>query len=381
MNKIVIIRNAAKQDFGGGERIPVLIAKTAQSIDPSLSIKILSGSEKLLEFASSQQVSNQRSWWLPVQNWSGSRILLMPFYLVWQILLTFYYLVQFLILKPSLVHLQSKDDFIAGTLASKILGVKVVWSDYADLKHIMMNTDVWYKNPSGKLVFFASFLVDRIFVVSKEDRRLIFGGVSNKGFRSKCEVLYYGAFDYKANISKRKVFTFVASSRIVTDKGIGELIEAFTNINKKDLKTELMIIGDGPEEEKFKNLAKTNKSIQFIGFKTNPFKYIEESHVFIIPTYHEGFSIALVEACMLGMPIIATNVGGNPEIIEDGKNGLLVKAKDINSLEGAMERLLGDDNLRNKLGKSARDKYLKEFDLGNIIKTVIVPIYGGYREN
>jgi glycosyltransferase involved in cell wall biosynthesis len=277
--------------------------------------------------------------------------------------------------QPVAVHLQSKDDFIAGTFAARVLGIKVLWSDYADLKHIFMNHKIWYKNPIGKMVYFAAHFTNKIIVVSKEDLRLISLHIPNGPVRNKMTVIYNGSFDSYKKISKNKEFTFISSSRIVTDKGIAELINAFNQLNKIHPDTKLHILGDGPEREFFENKAKSNSAITFFGHQPNPLDYVSKAHVFIIPTYHEGFSIALVEACMLGMPIIATDVGGNPEIIQHNKTGLLVKVKDSGDLFKAMKTLYTNEDLRLLIGKNARHEYTDKFNFDTIIKEQFIPLY------
>jgi glycosyltransferase involved in cell wall biosynthesis len=378
MSKIttIIIRNAAKTDFGGGERVPVFIAREVASHSDLRPI-ICSGSQKLLDFAKKESVPYLKTWWWPRQNWSGPYVLLTPIYIIWQIILYFYYLSLFTKFRPSVVHLQGKDDFIAGTFAARTLNIRVIWSDYADLKHIFLNHRIWYKNPIGKMVYFAGNFAERIFVVSKQDKSLISANIPNGIVKNKMQVMYYGAFDTYKKIEKNKTFTFISSSRIVTDKGIRELIEAFNKLNKIHPDTALNILGDGPEREYFENLAKPNVAIKFLGHKSNPLDYVNKANVFIIATYHEGFSIALVEACMLGMPIIATNVGGNPEIIRDRETGLLVKAKDVDSLYRAMAELYTNNKTRELIGSNARAEYIKKFNFETIIKQQFIPLYKG----
>ena len=373
-NVIAIIRNAAKTDFGGGERVPVFIAKEV-AIHSDLKPVLLSRSEKLLDFAQKESVTHIKTWWWSKQNWSGTNALLTPVYIVWQIILYGYYLALFSKLKPSVVHLQSKDDFIAGTFAARTLNIRVIWSDYADLKHIFLNHRLWYKNPIGKMVYFTGHFAERIVVVSNEDKSLISAHIPDGSIKDKLQVVYYGAFDAYKNVKKNKVFTFISSGRIVTDKGIGELIAAFNKLRKLYPDTALDILGDGPEKDFFEKAAKSNPAITFLGHKSNPLDYVGKAQVFIIPTYHEGFSIALVEACMLGMPIIATDVGGNPEIIRNNETGLLIKPKDTDSLYEAMKELYSNSELREKIGDNARAEYVNKFNFETIIKQQFVPLY------
>ena len=102
---------------------------------------------------------------------------------------------------------------------------------------------------------------------------------------------------------------------------------------------------------------------------------LSEADIFVHPSYLEGFSISLLEAAMLGKPIIACNVGGNPELIGDGQNGVLIPPRDMVSLTSAMHKLAGDKALREKLGQQARKTYEKRFALEKIVKQQYIPLY------
>lgn len=375
-NVVILIRNAMPYDFGGGERVPVFIAREAEKHD-SLKPIVFSRSKKLLDFAEANFVEHKKTWWWSRQNWSGVKVTLLPAYLLWQVILFIYYVMLFARYRPAVVHVQSKDDFIAGTYAARTLGARVIWSDHADLKHIFKNHRIWYKNPVGKLVYLAAHLTERIVVVSKEDKRLISVNIPAGTIRSKMKVVYNGAFDSYTPTKKYTKFTFISTGRLVTDKGIGELIDAYILFSKNVKDTELQLLGDGPEKELFQKRAASSNSITFLGYQQNPLDYVTKSHVFLLPTYHEGFSLALVEACMLSMPIIATNVGGNPEIIRDRETGLLVKAKDSVGLYHAMLELYNDESLRDKLSKNARGEYVGKFNYETIIEKGFIDFYKG----
>jgi len=375
-NVVILIRNAMPYDFGGGERVPVFIAREAKK-DDSLAPIVFSRSKMLLEFAAANSVKNRKTWWWSRQNWSGARVALLPAYLIWQIILFFYYVVLFIQYRPSTVHVQSKDDFIAATFAARLLRAQVIWSDHADLKHIFKNHRIWYKNPIGKMVYLAAHLIERIVVVSKEDERLISESIPSGTVRDKMKVVYNGAFDTYKPMKKYDKFTFISTGRLVTDKGIGELIDAYMLFSEEIEGTELHFLGDGPEKELFQKRAASNNSIIFLGYQQNPLDYVNKSHVFLLPTYHEGFSLALVEACMLSMPIIATDIGGNPEIIKDRETGLLVDVKDAVGLYRAMVELYNDEKLRDKLSMNARNEYVAKFNFETIIREEFINFYKG----
>ena len=377
MNQLrtIIIRNAAPYDFGGGERFPVFLARELQDLG-HLPI-IMSRHAKLRDYAKHEKVPYRRSWWWSKQNWSGRQALMIPLYVLWQLILTLYYIIQFRRYQPDVIHLQSKDDFIAGSIAGKIIGARVVWTDHADLKHIWRQVDMRYKNPTGKIVAWAARFTDVITVVSQSERRLVTDNLPpNSPIHRKIVVVYNGINDQKPKHMppKNKLFTFCISGRLVIDKGIREAIAAFRQFHAVHSDSRLILIGDGPDRLQFERQAK-NLPVIFCGYKTNPLPEVAAADVYLHPTYHEGFSISLVEASMLQLPIIATSVGGNPEIIHNNKTGLLIPVKDSTALRDAMEQLYTDRKFRTNLAAAARRQYLTLFVFHAIVEKQFIPLY------
>ena len=332
---------------------------------------------KLCNYAKHEQVPYRRSWWWSRQNWSGRQALMTPLYILWQLILILYYIFQFRRYQPDVIHLQSKDDFIAGSIAGKIVGARVVWTDHADLKHIWRQVDMRYKNPTGKIVAWAARFTDVITVVSQSERRLVTDNLPpNSPIHRKIVVVYNGINDQKPKRMppKNKLFTFCISGRLVIDKGIREAITAFRQFHAAHSDSRLILIGDGPDRLQFERQAK-NLPVIFRGYKTNPLPEVAATDVYLHPTYHEGFSVSLVEASMLQLPIIATSVGGNPEIIHNNKTGLLIPVKDPTALRDAMERLYTNHKLRANLAAAARRQYLARFVFHTIVEKQFIPLY------
>src|SRR5690606_31524984 len=141
--------NAYFHDFGGGERFPIELASVLQ--EGGYTPIVVTRSPKLLQLAQDRDIRVIRGWWWKFQGFSGKIAPLFPIYLAWQFLLTLWYASLILRFKPQILHPQSRDDFIAATVAGRILGKHVIWTDHADLKYIWQNHSVWYKNPVGKL--------------------------------------------------------------------------------------------------------------------------------------------------------------------------------------------------------------------------------------
>lgn len=373
---IIIIRNAKSYDFGGGERFPIYLSEVLKT--NGLKPITISHSKKLLEFAKGRDMMTIRGPWWSFQDWSSWRIIFIPLYVVWQLFLVIWYLSVFLIHKPKAVHIQSKDDFISATVAARLIGARTIWTDHADLKHIWKNIDIWFKNPTGHMVYWAAHLAHNITVVSQSEMREVSNNLSGSShIKSKLSVVYNGCADLAKEYtpSKQANFIFCLAGRVVTDKGVGEAIKAFQILKSKYKDIRLNIIGDGPEMKKFRSLANSTSGISFLGHMNEPFQSIINCDVFLLPTYHEGFSVALVEACMLGMPIIATRVGGNVEIIKNEETGLLVHPKSVDELVDAMERLYIDNDLREKISDNVRKQYLEKFIFDNIVRERFMPLY------
>jgi glycosyltransferase involved in cell wall biosynthesis len=374
---VLLIRNANSYDYGGGERVPVVIG--TELVKNGYQPIIVSRSSKLLAYAKENGLAYVKGWWWQRQDWSGKRVIFVPIYLLWQVLLIFWYVGLIVKTRAAIVHPQSKDDFIAATVAAKVLGRKVIWSDYADLKYIYQNNKIWYKNPVGKIVKFLDRFASAVILTSQNDKRLIEHSL-DEPLSDRYLVVHYGVLSGDIKPSSRPPddkdsVIFVATSRLVTAKGIGELIEAFKTISADRPNVRLWLFGEGPEEDQFKKLAATNTQVVFWGYPNDTLARAASCDVFVHPSYLEGFSISLVEAAKLGLPIIACNVGGNPELVVDGHNGLLVKDRDVQSLADAMARLADDEVLRHKFGQAARKDYEAKLIFENIVKDQIIGIY------
>lgn len=376
---VLLIRNAAKNDFGGAETYPVSVAKllSKNGYHPV----VVSRSKKVLEYAQNHSVRTRPGWWWSRQNWSGKRILLVPIYVLWQFILTLWYVGLIVRTGAQVLHIQSKDDFIAGTIAGRLMRKKVVWTDHMDLRYVFQNISQPLRNPVGKMVFQAGKLAHHIILISENELRLVTSHFKNNDDLSDQIILVKnGVIDVRDQYAHRpqQTFSFCLASRIVVNKGIGEAIQAYILFKQNiaaNRPTRLDIYGDGSDYDKFKTLASGHDDIVFHGHQANAIAKIAQSDVFILPSYQEGLSITLLEATMLGKAIIASAVDSNPEVIHDGMTGLLVKARDIESIADAMTRIYTDPTLRKKLESGARSNYERTFNLETIVKNEIIPLY------
>lgn len=371
MKRIALIRNSYSFDVGGAEIFPVNLAKIVAKED--YAPVILSSNKKTLAMAKNAKLSQRHSPWWSFQNFSGLRVLLFPAYLVWMVFMTGWYFAYFLKNHIDIAHPQSRDDFIAATFAAKLLGKKVLWTDHADLKYIYMNHEKWYKNPAGKLVYLAGKLADVVMIECYNEKKLIEESLG-RSLPKNYTVVYIGVVDtYKPITKSSEKVIFVSTSRLVKAKGIAELIEAFKQID--NINIVLKLCGDGPDASIFKTQAKDIKNIEFLGHVTDVFRVLQNADVLVHPTYNESFGLSLVEAEMCSLPIIASNVGSIPEIVEDSVSGIIVEVKNVDELAAAMSKLAKDAKLRAKMGQAGRQIFLDKFQFDKIVKEKIIPIY------
>jgi glycosyltransferase involved in cell wall biosynthesis len=165
------------------------------------------------------------------------------------------------------------------------------------------------------------------------------------------------------------VITFVG--RLIYAKGAQDLISAFPRIKDTAPNVKLLIVGDGPYSDELKKLAhQTNchNSILFSGQKNQAelIEILSATDIFVNPSYSEGLPTSVMEAASIGLPIIATDVGGTKEIITTDETGILVQKRDVGQLAEELYRLLADAELRGKLGKSARILAERKFNWDKI---------------
>ena len=371
----MIIRNSKSIDLGGGERFAVSLAEelAKNNYEPL----IVSQSSSLLEFARDHGVKTTRGKWWAGQNSKMARFL--PVYFIWQVILTIWYWGFFIKRRPDIIHIQSKDDFIAATIAGKMLHKRVIWTDNHELKTVWKNVEIIFRNPIGKMVYSAAKRADRITFFSESERMIVSENLSAGGeVWQKLQVVHKGAADEANQYTKLhdgKQFKFCVANRITTQKGIGEVIAAFGKLSGEHSNIKLVLIGNGPEATKFKKETMENPDVIFMEDQKNQLIEMAATDVLVQPSYYEGLSISLIEAGMLSMPVIATAVGGNTEIVANNETGILVPPHDALALYDAMKLIYEDKPLRQKLAKNARAQYEKLFQLDKIITEQFIPIY------
>jgi len=199
---------------------------------------------------------------------------------------------------------------------------------------------------------------------------------------AKTQIVRLGVSPLKTQNRKieRKKNTILYVGRLVKRKGVEYLIQAIKHL-ESHLPTELMIVGDGPERKNLEKLVNSSnlRNVTFYGFipQSKLKAFYQSASVFVLPAITdptgdtEGLGVVLLEAMSCGIPVIACRVGGIPDIISNGKTGLLVEEKDSLKLAEAIERVLSDNELRAHLVKNATRVVQTEFSWEQIAKQIL----------
>ena len=161
--------------------------------------------------------------------------------------------------------------------------------------------------------------------------------------------------------------------RLIDSKGLEDLFRAIAILKLQNLEFNCLIFGNGPLEEKLKKTTENleiNDKIKWRGFV--PYSKVPEAlsqiDIFVYPSWHEGFGRSIMEALAMEKAVVATRVGGIPDLIKDNVNGFLVSPHNSQELAQKIKELVGDKELRNKFGKAGRKWVSENFEWGDGIK-------------
>lgn len=368
MNKrlrILVIRNAYQKDAGGAEQyaLNLCIALKESGHLPLLVTKV----SKILEKADRLGVEYKKGVWHDSQKWDRWYYLRYPVF-------TFWYIYIILRHRIDVVHPQGRDDFIFATTASRLLGKPVVWSDHADLKYVLDNVN-HYNPRMRKWVINASKYCQAIIAESNNEKKEVEAVAPDLPLQT---LIHNGVFvPNKVNPApKTNKIIIGTNARLVPAKGIAELMEGFSNLKRED--ADLWLLGGTSGNlSKYENLAKKlgiHKRVRFLDYVVKPNDFVASMDIFVHSSYHEAFSLAIIEAAMLARPIVATKVGGTPEII-DNECGMLIEPKDSLAITNALNKLIDNEELRDTLGRAVKQKAIKHFNFQKIVNEQIIPMY------
>jgi len=162
-------------------------------------------------------------------------------------------------------------------------------------------------------------------------------------------------------------------ARLHYEKGQLYLLKAFQQLLTQKSDVKLLIVGDGPERqalEKFVSKQSLEAEVKFLGYRKDITDILSIIDLFVLPSFWEGLPLAILEAMALGKPVVATRVGGIPEIIDHLQDGFLVPPKNTTELSQAMLTVLNQPDLAQKLGSQAQQKIFDQYNIDRMIPKI-----------
>jgi len=215
-------------------------------------------------------------------------------------------------------------------------------------------------------------------------RDLLENGITKKSIRvlgyGNCRGIDLSRFDRTPKVMaaadqlrKSDKFTFISIGRLVGDKGINELVEAFCRLNKKRPDTRLILVGPyEPELDPIKpetiKAIEENPAIKAVGSQKDVRPWLVASDCAVLASYREGFPNVVIEAGAMGLPQIVTDINGANEIIIEGKNGTIIPSKSAAALYNAMKRMATDNSWRESLAVNARSLIASRYEQSYVRK-------------
>lgn len=182
--------------------------------------------------------------------------------------------------------------------------------------------------------------------------------------------------------SDSQIILFVG--RVTEDKGIIELLTAFSLIKSEGSLAHLIMVGpleidiNGLKDRILSKLV-SQPDVHMIGYSDIPELYMSTADFLCLPSYREGFGTVVIEAAAMGIPTVGTSINGLVDAIVPDVTGILVNVKDVDSLKSGLERLLFDRKLCKKMGLNARRRVQKSFDASVMNKLLVAEYIGHLR--
>ncbi len=287
--------------------------------------------------------------------------------------------------KPDTIHLNSSKAGGSGALMGRLLGVpNIIFTAHGwpffEKRNVLWRTLVW----GGS--YLTTLLSHRVIVVSLNDlKNAKMPGLSHKLIhiptsvptidflpKAMAKSALYSPQEIGAHESDTWLLT---NAELTPNKNLFFAVDAVIEWNRTHgKKVFYTIISDGEQKESLKAYIQNHSAtsqISLLGYVNEARQYFKAFDAFLLPSLKEGMPYVLLEAGAAGLPVIASHVGGIPELIEDGYSGILIDPNDSSWLAEALEAIIDDPLLRTKYGNALQEKVAKEYSLSEMIQKTL----------
>lgn len=256
-----------------------------------------------------------------------------------------------------IVSVGQAEKFVFPFLHSKDKQKKLI-----KIRELHFNSNYRFFRYNRWLALFTNFIdfnifsqaFDRVYLLTQQDKRENFP--NNKRYAVMPNPI---TFDYQEEENKyTRSKTVLAVGRLVPQKNFASLLRIWSMVSTKHTDWELRIVGDGSERSNLQQQAKKlqiTDSVKFAGYSNRVYEEMNKAQIFTFTSLYEGFGLVLIEAAACGLPAISFKTPYDPEdIIEDGKNGVLVDYLNESEFADKLDALMSNDRLRQQMGIEAK---------------------------
>jgi sugar transferase (PEP-CTERM/EpsH1 system associated) len=264
--------------------------------------------------------------------------------------------------RADVVHTHNSKPMIYAAPAARLAGVAQV----IHTRHGQRYQASW----RGTMLFrLMSTMTDRVVCVSEDSAALSAGeGISTRRITTVRNGIDISRFSYRGPKADGPV---VMVGRLSPEKDVETLVQAASLAVEQRPSFRMNIAGDGPCLEGLRRRASElglDEQVRFLGDVRDVPELLAHASLFVLPSLTEGISLTLLEAMARGLPVVATRVGGNPEVVADGETGLLVGTRDPRALAEAMVRLLQAPEQGRQMGQAGRSRVERLFDVRRMVR-------------
>lgn len=285
-------------------------------------------------------------------------------------------------LRPDIVHSHTPKAGLLGTIAARLAGVKVVMLSVfglpqmtrTGLKRRLLDFTTRLSCGLAHRVWCDSQSMNDYLVLEKlcrADKIVVLGHGSSNGVNST-DVFSPERFSAEDRLELRASYEIPADAlvvcfvgRIVADKGMRELAEAWRLLRDQYSKLHLLLVGpfepQDPLSAEDEALFRNDPRIHLAGMRDDVPLHLAASDILVNPSYREGFNVALLEGSAMGLPVVASRIPGCIDPVQDGVTGTLVPARDGLALSKAIDAYLQDASLRQQHGEAGRARVVRDF--------------------
>lgn len=275
--------------------------------------------------------------------------------------------------KADIIHTHNMGALVYGSLAGIVSRIPTINTRHGRTGE-RTSRFIWNANR-----FVVPVSVDTKNFLLKNNRidatklKVVYNGVDVKQFDNHLPEEKRSEFKKKLGIAANS-FVLMTVGRLSKEKDQETLLKAFRKLIKKNFNGDLILVGDGPLRQKLEEKAKeleVSQRVKFLGFRDDVHDILKIADVFVLPSFREGLSLAILEAMACGKPVVATKVGGTPEVVVEGETGYLVPCGYPERIEVAVMKLYINRKLAAEVGAKGRKRAEDVFGLDKMVAAYV----------